>query len=157
MSQYPPGQYPPPPPGQYPPPPGGGYWQESPKSKGMAITALVLGLLALVGLLVLVGGFLFGILAVIFAIIALVKVRRGTGSGTGMAITGLILGLIGIVAATAISLLGWKIFQDTGGADFTECVNDANGDQAKIEQCERDWQDRIQDRFSVTLTPPPSP
>ncbi|MEV0294246.1 DUF4190 domain-containing protein [Nocardia sp. NPDC050710] len=159
MSQYPPpGQYPPPPPGQYPPPPSGGqYWQESPKGKGMAVTALVLGILAVLGLLVVVGGFLFGIFAVIFGIIALVKVRRGTGGGTGMAVTGLILGVLALIAATVISIVGWSIFVDSGGKDFFDCINKAGNDQAKLDECERQWNQKLEDKFSITLTPRPTP
>jgi len=45
----------------YPPPglqPGQQYWQESPKGRGMAITALVLGIIALPAALTAVGGVL---------------------------------------------------------------------------------------------------
>ena len=57
----------PPPPGGYPPPdpypgaPGGPpqYWQESPKRKGMAIDALVLGVLAVFTFWTIVGGILW--------------------------------------------------------------------------------------------------
>ncbi|MBH0781227.1 DUF4190 domain-containing protein [Nocardia bovistercoris] len=155
--QYPPGQYPPPPPGQYPPPGGGQYWQESPKGKGMAITALVLGILAILGLLVVFGGFVFGLFAVIFGIIALVKSRRGTGAGAGMAVAGLILGIIGIVAASVIAVLGFRFFEEIGGTDYVDCLSNAGGDQAKIEQCERDFQQNIEDKYSITLTPRPTP
>ncbi|WP_054815227.1 DUF4190 domain-containing protein [Nocardia arizonensis] len=158
MSQYPPpGQYPPPPSGQYPPPSSGQYWQESPKGKGLAVTALVLGILAILGLLVVFGGFLFGVFAVIFGIIALVKARRGTGAGGGMAVTGLVLGIIAIVAATVISIIGWSFFVDSGGKDFLDCISKAGNDQAKIDQCERDWNQNIEDKYSITLTPRPSP
>ncbi|MET8650648.1 MULTISPECIES: DUF4190 domain-containing protein [Nocardia] len=154
--QYPPGQYPPPPPGQYPPP-GGQYWQESPKGKGMAVTALVLGILAIIGLLVVVGGFLFGVFAVIFGIIALVKVRRGTGGGTGFAVAGLVLGVLALIASTVITIVGWSLFVDSGGKDFLDCVNNAGNDQSKIDDCEREWQQNVEDRFSITLTPQPTP
>ncbi|MET7770437.1 DUF4190 domain-containing protein [Nocardia sp. NPDC005366] len=154
--QYPPGQYPPPPSGQYPPP-GGQYWQESPKGKGIAVTALVLGILAIFGLLVVVGGFLFGVFAVIFGIIALVKVRRGTGGGTGFAATGIVLGVIALIAATVISIVGWSLFVNSGGKDFLDCVNKAGNDQSKIDDCEREWNQNIEDKFSITLTPRPTP
>ncbi|MFG1790727.1 DUF4190 domain-containing protein [Nocardia sp. NPDC049149] len=152
-------QYPPPPPGQYPPPgypPQGGYpggqpaWQESPKGKGLAITALVLGILALLSCWTLVGGYLFGVLAIIFGLIA--AVRSG---GKGMAITGLVLGALGLIAAIVFTIVGYSFFVKTGGKDLVDCLNKAGNDQSKIEQCERDWNQNIEDRFSITLTPAP--
>ncbi|MGK8521279.1 DUF4190 domain-containing protein [Nocardia asteroides] len=173
MSQYPPpppGQYPPPgqnPQGQYPqgqnPPPGGqypggpAYWQESPKGRGLAITALVLGVLALLFFWTVIGGYLFGILAVILGIVAVFKARAGTAGGMGLAIAGVVLGVLGIVGAVLFTILGYSLFVDSGGKDFLDCVNKAGNDQSKIEQCEREWNQKMQDRFSVTLTPPPAP
>ncbi|MCC3327782.1 DUF4190 domain-containing protein [Nocardia abscessus] len=168
MSQYPPpppGQYPGPypPPGQYPPPPGGqyagqpGYWQESPKGRGLAITALVFGILALLFFWTIIGGYVGGVFAVIFGIIAVVKARAGTAGGMGMAIAGVVLGVLGIVGAVLFTIVGYSFFIDSGGKDFVDCVNKAGNDQSKIEQCEREWNQKLQDKYSVTLTPPPAP
>ncbi|MGY5310612.1 DUF4190 domain-containing protein [Nocardia gipuzkoensis] len=166
MSQYPPpppGQYPPsgqyPPAGQYPPPPGGqpAYWQESPKGRGLAITALVLGILALLFFWTIIGGYACGVFAVILGVIAVVKARAGTAGGTGMAITGVVLGVLGIVGAVLLTIVGYSFFIDSGGKDFVDCVNKAGNDQSKIEQCEREWNQKLQDKYSITLTPPPAP
>ncbi|WP_067834807.1 DUF4190 domain-containing protein [Nocardia lijiangensis] len=164
MSQYPPpGQYPPPP-GQYPPPPGGypppgqgGYWQESPKGKGLAITALVLGILALLSFWTILGGVLFGLFGLIFGIIAFVKARKGTAGGTGMAVTGLILSVLALIGSILIAIVGWSFFVDSGGKDLIDCLDKAGNDQSKIDECERKWNQNIEDRFSVTLTPRPTP
>ncbi|MBF6296068.1 DUF4190 domain-containing protein [Nocardia amamiensis] len=162
MSQYPPpGQYPPPP-GQYPPPPGQypgqpAYWQESPKGKGLAITALVLGIVGLLSFWTVVGGYLFGIFAVIFGLIAMFKARAGTAGGMGMAITGLVLGVLSLVGAVLLTIVGYSFFVESGGKDFVDCLNKAGSDQSKIEQCEREWNQKLQDRYSVTLTPPAPP
>ncbi|MFI7004084.1 DUF4190 domain-containing protein [Nocardia sp. NPDC050175] len=160
MSQYPPpGQYPPPagypPPGGQPGPPT--YWQESPKGKGLAITALVLGILALLSFWTLVGGYLFGAFAVIFGIVALVKTRSGRAGGGGMAIAGLILGALGLIGAIVVTIVGYSFFVNSGGKDFVDCVNKANGDQTKLDQCEREWNQKLEDKFSITLTPAPTP
>jgi amino acid transporter len=151
-------QYPPPPPGQYPPPSGYGYpsqggqpaWQEPAKGKGLAITALVLGILAVLSCWTLVGGYLFGALAIIFGLIAVLR-----SGGKGMAITGLILGAIGLIATIVITIVGYSFFVNTGGKDFFDCVNKAGNDQSKIDQCEREWNNKLEDRFSITLTPAP--
>ncbi|MGO4617359.1 DUF4190 domain-containing protein [Nocardia sp. 2YAB30] len=157
MSQYPPpGQYPPPP-GQYPPPSQPAYWQESPKGRGLAITALVLGILGLLSFWTVVGGYLFGIFALIFGVVALVKARSGTAGGTGMAIAGLVLGVLSLIGAIVITVVGYSFFVDSGGKDFIDCISKAGNDQSKIDQCEHEWNQKLQDKYSVTLTPPPAP
>ncbi|KZM68058.1 DUF4190 domain-containing protein [Nocardia terpenica] len=144
-----------PPGGAFPGQPGQPYWQE-PQSRGLAITALVLGILALLSCWTVFGGIIFGLLALIFGIIATVKSRRGTAAGGGMAITGLILGLLGLIAAIVLVAIGVTFFVNNGGKDFVDCVNKANGDQSKIDQCQRDWNKTLENKFSVTLTPRPT-
>ncbi|MBF6350136.1 MULTISPECIES: DUF4190 domain-containing protein [Nocardia] len=150
----------PPPPG-YPAPepyPGSGqqpqYWQESPKSKGLAIAALVCGILAAISFCTIVGGILFGLLAVVLGAIAAVKVRRGTGGGGVMAVIGLILGAVAIVAAIVFGVFFWNFWEDSGGKDFTDCVSRAGGDQQQIAQCEDQFNQRLEDQFGVTMQPP---
>ncbi|MBL1073212.1 DUF4190 domain-containing protein [Nocardia sp. 2] len=170
MSQYPPPgqygeQYPSPPPGGYPqqpggypPPPNSGgqqYWQESPKGKGLAITALVLGILSLPAVFTVIGGVLLGLIAVIIGIVAMSKARKGQAGGTGMAVTGLILGALGLIGSVIFGLIIWVFVKDTGVTDYVDCVQQAGGDQAKIEQCERDFNQRVEDKFGVTVTPEP--
>ncbi|QLY31037.1 DUF4190 domain-containing protein [Nocardia huaxiensis] len=172
MSQYPPPgqygeQYPSPPPGGYPqqpggyspPPPGGGqqYWQESPKGKGMAITAMVLGIIALPAILTVVGGILLGLVAAILGLIAIVKIRGGRAGGMGMAITGVVLGIIGIIGSVIWGLIIWTAAEETGFTDYIDCAQKAGSDQAKLDQCEREFNRRVEDKFSVTLTPQPTP
>ncbi|ONM49055.1 DUF4190 domain-containing protein [Nocardia donostiensis] len=155
MSQYPPpGSYQPPPepyPGQTGQPE---YWQESPRGKGLAITALVLGIIALIGFWTIVGGILFGLLAIIFGVIAFVKARRGTAGGAVMAVIGAVLGALALAATIAALVIGWNFFVDSGGQDFFDCVQQAGSDQAAVQRCEQEWNQRIEDQYGVTLTPP---
>ncbi|WP_459548662.1 DUF4190 domain-containing protein [Nocardia sp. X0981] len=152
----------PPPPGGYPPPdpyPGaaGGppqYWQESPKRKGMAIAALVLGILAVFTFWTIVGGILFGLLAVILGVIALVKASRGTGGGGIMAVIGLVLGILAIIGVIVMGVIGWGVWQDSGGQDFVDCVSRAAGDQAEISRCQDEFDQRLEDQYGVTIAPP---
>src|SRR5690606_25114817 len=143
-------------PGQYPDA-GGGYWQESPKRTGLAIATLVLGILALISFWTVVGGYLFGVLGVIFGIVAAVKVRNGSGGGLGMTITGIVLSVLALIGATLFVIVGWSFFVDVGGKDLVDCLNKAGNDQAAIDECERQWTENVEDRFSITLTPGPVP
>lgn len=63
-------------------------------SDGLATASLVMGILAIV-----IGGFVFGILAIVFAVMA-----RKNGNTSGKATAGLIMGIISI-ALWAIILL----------------------------------------------------
>jgi len=158
MSQYPPpGNYPPPEPfpGQSGQPGQSGYWQESPKSKGLAIAALVLGILAVISFWTIIGGILFGVLAVVFGIIATVKARRGTAGGTVMGVIGLVLGILSVIGAVVLALIGWNLFVDLGGRDFVDCTSEAGNDQNAISQCEEEFNQRIEDKWGVTPVPEP--
>ena len=69
---------------------------EVPKKKRAAVTALVLGIIsALTGFIIL--GAFTAIPTVIFAVIALVMVKRGTGKGKVMAIISLVLVAVAMV------------------------------------------------------------
>ncbi|MFJ1459086.1 DUF4190 domain-containing protein [Nocardia sp. N2S4-5] len=158
--QYPPppGQYPPPPSGNYPPPPGNypgqqQYWQESPQRRGLAITSLVLGILAVLGLLIFFGAVILGPFALLFGIIAAVKARRGTAGGFGMAVAGIVLGVLALAGAVAEAIVGYSFFVDNGGRDYMDCIRDAGGDQSKVQQCEDDFRDTLENKLSVTPAP----
>ncbi|MEV6770852.1 DUF4190 domain-containing protein [Nocardia sp. NPDC051030] len=157
QGQYGKGQYPPPPPGNYGAPQGGQqYWQESPKGKGLAITALVLGILALLSSITILGGILFGLFAVIFGLIAMFKARKGTGGGLGLAVAGLILGILGLVVSIVLVVVGYSWFVDNGGKDLIDCLNKAGNDQSKVDQCQRDFNSTLENKYSVTINPTPT-
>lgn len=107
------------------------------QKKGLAITALVLGILGLLGSIFVVGG-LLSIAAIVVGIIALVKAKKPTHGGKGMAITGIVLGVIGVVVAGAILAFFGSLFNEV-----QQCVEDAGGGQAAIEQCEREFNEQF--------------
>ena len=94
----------PPPQGAPVPPPMQGY-QPNP-SAALAITALVLGILAFLISFIPILGWLLGIGAVVCGAIGLSKIKKQLASGKGMAITGIVLGSIGFVAACGWVILG---------------------------------------------------
>jgi hypothetical protein len=73
---------------------------QQPKN-GLGIAALVLGILGVVLAFFYVGGFL-GLLALIFGVIGLGKVKKGEATNKGAALTGLILGIVSIVITIAM-------------------------------------------------------
>ena len=70
------------------------------KGNGMAVAALVLGIIAIVLCWAVWGGIVVGVLAIIFGAVGL-GAAKTSGVGRGMAMTGLVLGII----AAALSVL----------------------------------------------------
>jgi formate hydrogenlyase subunit 3/multisubunit Na+/H+ antiporter MnhD subunit len=103
----------------YPPAPPPGYGQpggyppapQQQGSNGVAIAALVTGILSMVCLPPL------GFVAVVLAIMGLSKAKSMNGNGKGLAIGGLVTGIIGILATIVIALV--LIFAE----DTTDDIN----------------------------------
>ncbi|WP_418276386.1 hypothetical protein ACNHYB_00220 [Isoptericola jiangsuensis] len=107
-------------PGQAPGQPGYyGTPQQRPASerKGLAITALVLGILALLGCWIPVlniGSIVLGIAGLVLGIIALVQVSKGTAGGKVMAIVGGSLSLLAIVLAIVVTVFFVAVIEGQG-------------------------------------------
>ncbi len=158
----PPGQPPyGPPPGQppYGPPPGGPYYNTQPSKpgSGMAIGALICGVLAVLFSWTIVGGILLGLIAAILGFVAFSKAKKDQAGGTGMSLTGIILGLIGIVLSVVLIVVGVGLFQKSGAGDYIDCINDAGNSTAEQERCADEFQRNIEDEFDITITPFPTP
>lgn len=140
--------------GSMPPPPayqgGTGYpGQGGPVAaprNGFGITALVLGILAIVLSWSAVGGIIFGVLAIIFAILGIRRASQGVANNKGMAISGLVTGIVGLVIGIIVAVAVGSFLSIFGGSfnNFSDCVKQANNDQAKIQQCENQFQQQIQ-------------
>ncbi len=105
---------PPPPPGSgYPAPPPLGYPQGygyagsgTARNNGMAIAALVCGIVG-----VLVAQFILGPLAFIFGLVARNQIRSSNGAqkGEGMAIAGIVLGIVAVAIFVLIAIYAEEI------------------------------------------------
>ncbi|NUR05425.1 MAG: DUF4190 domain-containing protein [Nocardioidaceae bacterium] len=118
--------------------------QQPTKGSGLAVAALVLGIIAVVFFWTVLGGILFGLLALILGIVASGRAKRGQARGRGMAIIGAILGVLGLLGSIAVITFLGALF---GGEDFSnlrDCLADAGSDQAKIQQCQQDFQSDVQ-------------
>lgn len=97
--------------------------------KGLAIAALVCGILALLTSWTVIGGVVLGIAAVICGIVAMVKANKGTGGGKGMAVAGIVTGILGIIASIVFVVVVGSIFGDA----IEACPADLG--QAELEAC----------------------
>lgn len=143
-----PGGYPPPPPQPYsgftPPPTG-------PKN-GLGVAALVI---AIIGLLSVVGGVVLGVVAIILGFLGFGRARRGEATNGGVAVAGIVLGLVSIIEAVVVIGLAVWGFNEAGGTDYIDCLSKAGSDQQAIQQCADEFRDRVENQFSITITPTP--
>jgi hypothetical protein len=150
-----PGQaYPPPPPAPYsdvtPGPPGG-------PRNGLGIGALVVAIIGLLFCWSIFLGVILGIVAVVMGFAGRARVKRGEANNGGVAMAGILLGFLSIVAGLAFIAIYWALFTEAGGQDYLDCLNKAEGDSAKIQQCSDAFREHVEERYSITLTPTPTP
>lgn len=150
----PPGTYP----GGYPPQPYGGYPPPVPAApkNGLGTASLVV---AIISLFTLFGGVVLGIVAVVLGFLGRGRVKRGEATNGGVAMAGIILGFLSIIVSIAafviVGVFGVALFKEVGGTDYIDCVNNAGSDQAAVEQCAQEFTQRVEDEFSITVTPTP--
>jgi len=143
-----PGGYPPPPPqpyGGYAPPP------TAPRN-GLGIAALVVAIIALFSV---VGGVVLGVVAIILGVLGYSRAKRGEATNGGVAVAGIVLGLVSIIEAiVVIALMVWG-FSEVGGTDYVDCVSRAGNDPEAVQQCADQFRERVENEFSITVTPTP--
>jgi len=108
MAQSPTAQ-PPMAPGGYPPPYAGSPSSGGPSS-GLAVTALVLGVIGILGFwipILNIGVILLAIGAIVVGVMALRGVRAGRQAGKGMAIAGIVLSVLTILGSIAVNLAAY--------------------------------------------------
>lgn len=146
-----PGNYPPPPPQPYsgftPPPTG-------PKN-GLGIAALVIAIIGLVFCWTVVGGVILGLCAVIIGFVARGRVKRGEATNGGVAIAGIVLGFLAIIVSLVFIPIWIGVFEEVGGTDYVDCLSKAGNDSEAVQQCADQFRERVENEFSVTVTPTP--
>jgi chromate transport protein ChrA len=75
---------------------------------GLGVASLIIGILALVGSLTVVGGLVLGVLAAILGVLARAQVRHGQASNGDTAMTGVVLGVLAVIASLIFALF-WTV------------------------------------------------
>jgi hypothetical protein len=122
-AQPPPFPYPAQAPGAYPPqqyaapqPYPAGYAYAAPQQgNGMAVAALVLGILSLILSWLLVVDFILAVLAIIFGAVGLSTAGKRGGAGRGLAIAGLVLGALTIVLGIIFWIVVYGVITSSCG------------------------------------------
>lgn len=113
-----------------------------PPRNGIGVAALVLGVVAIVASITVVGGVILGIIALVLGFIGRSRAKKGEATNGGVALAGIITGAVGVVLSIVLIAAGAAIFFKSGGQDLIDCVNNAHGNQSAIDQCNRDFQNR---------------
>lgn len=109
---------------------------------GLGIAALVVGVLAIVASITVVGGVVLGLIAIVLGFIGRSRAKKGQATNGGVALAGIITGAVGVVLSIVLVVAGAAIFFGSGGSDLVNCVNNANGNQTAINQCNTQFRNR---------------
>ncbi len=96
------------------------------RGNGLAVAALVLGILAILLFWTVFGGVLLGLLALVFGIIGARRARGGRAPHGVMSIVGAVLGALGLIASGVILAIGASILNSDEFKDFDDCVQHAD-------------------------------
>jgi hypothetical protein len=102
---------------------------------GFGVAALVLGILALLLSWTIIGGVLLGALALIFGVLGRSRAKRGEATNGGVSVAGIVLGIVGVVIAIALIAFGLSLFNSPVGRNYQQCLQQAGGSPAMIQQC----------------------
>ncbi len=111
---------------------------------GIGITALVLGIVAVVASITVIGGVLLGIIAIVLGFIGRSRAKKGQATNGGVALAGIITGALGLVLSIVLVVAGAALFFGNGGSDLVNCTNNAHGDQTAINQCNTQYRNKVQ-------------
>ena len=66
---------------------------------------------------------------------------------------------VSIVASLVIvaiyATLGVALFRDLGGGDYVDCLQRAGNDEQAAQRCADEFTQRVEESFSITVTPTP--
>jgi hypothetical protein len=143
--------YPPPPPQPYsgfaPPPTG--------PRNGLGTAALALAIVGLLFCWTVAGGVILGLCAVIIGFVGQGRVKTGEATNGGVAISGIVLGFLAIIVSLVFIPIWIGVFDAVGGTGYVDCLSKAGSDDKAIQQCADQFRDRVENQFSITVTPTP--
>ncbi len=110
---------------------------------GLGITALVLGIVAVIVSITVIGGILLGIIAIVLGFLGRSRAKKGQATNGGVALAGIITGALALVLSIVLVVAGAALFFGNGGSDLVNCINNAHGDQTAINQCNTQFQNKV--------------
>lgn len=114
---------------------------------------MVIAIIGLVFCWSVFGGVILGVCAVIIGFVARGRVKRGQATNGGVAIAGIVLGFLAIIVSLIFIPIWIGMFDEVGGTDYVDCLSKAGSDEQAIQRCADQFRDRVQNEFSVQITP----
>ncbi len=82
------------------------------------------------------------------------RVKRGEATNGGVAVAGIVLGILASSLGLVFIPIWYGVFDEVGGTDYIDCLSKAGSDQEAVQRCADQFRERVEDKFSVTLTTP---
>ena len=120
------------------PPTSYGYEAAPPQqNNGVALAAMILGILSLLGLLFLFPGLILGVIALILGIVGMKKANSiiGPGSRKGMAISGIVMGAIATILSALMLIFGISLAKQLLDDGVMEACEQFQGDNEQYTTC----------------------
>jgi hypothetical protein len=114
-----------------------------PARNGLGIAALVVGILALFGIITVFGGILLGLVAIVLGVLGRGRAKRGEATNGGMATTGIVLGAIALLVSGALLALSVSVLNSDEGKNLQDCIKSANNDQAALDRCQQEFNQKV--------------
>jgi hypothetical protein len=124
---------------------------------GFGIAALVLAVVGLLSVATVFAPIALGVVAVILGLLGRARAKRGIADNGGVAIAGIVLGALAVVVGLAFIAIWHTVWKDVRGGDYIDCIQKAGKNQVAEQHCADQFRRTVQDRLSVTLTPPSAP
>ncbi len=109
---------------------------------GLGTAALIVGILAILGIIIVFGGVILGIIAIILGFIGRGRAKKGQATNGGMATAGIVLGVIAIVASVALGFFVGNVLQDEI-ENLQDCLDEADN-ATEQEECREDFGEDIE-------------
>jgi hypothetical protein len=106
---------------------------------GLGVAALVLGIIAILSSWTVVGGILLGIGAIVCGLLGRGRAKRNEANNGGLALAGLVTGAIGLIIGIVMIAVYVAFAHSDQVQNLQDCLNNAQGDSAAIQQCQLDW------------------
>lgn len=115
----------------------------APPRNGFGTTALICGILAVVGSITIIGGILFGTLAAVFGALGRGRAKRHEASNGSSATAGLVLGIVGLLLSAGLIAFGVSLLNSDDGQQLKDCLTNAGPDSSAQEKCRTEFEDNF--------------
>lgn len=114
------------------------------QTNGVALAAMILGILALLGLVFILPGFILGLIALTLGIMGVRRANAiaGPGARKGMAITGIVTGAISLILSALMLIFGFSVAKQLVDDGVFEACEQYQDDDEQLQACFEDEVER---------------